>query len=225
MSTKKYSKVSSRIYDRVKKQLKKMCPILDATKKRKVNESDTSSIVMEILSEALGYDKFSEITTEYKIRGQYADYGVKIKDKLKFLVEVKSINTDLNEHHLFQVTSYAASSGVQWIILTNGVVWEAHFVTFGKPIKTDLIFRVNILDKKRTLNEKINEFILFSRESFSRNELKILLKEKTACDPENLKKIILSPSIVEKIRRELKKQSGVMLKPDAMKEKVKELIE
>jgi len=74
-----------------------------------MNESDTSNIINDMLGEMFGYDKFFDVTTEYKIKGQYADYGVKIDDKLTFIIEVKAIGVSLNDNHIFQASSYAST--------------------------------------------------------------------------------------------------------------------
>jgi hypothetical protein len=50
-----------------------------------------------------------DITTEYKIRNQFCDYGVKINNKLNFLIEVKPITRDLNDNNIFQANAYAAT--------------------------------------------------------------------------------------------------------------------
>lgn len=43
---------------------------------RDANEGDTRLLVTDFLCEGLGFDKFTDLTTEYQVRGEYADYGV-----------------------------------------------------------------------------------------------------------------------------------------------------
>ena len=35
-------------------------------------------VVNRILTDVLGYDEFGELTTEYSVKGEFADYGIRI---------------------------------------------------------------------------------------------------------------------------------------------------
>lgn len=93
----------------IREGIKKYLKIVEMAKSRNMNESDTSNIINDMLGDIWGYDKFFDVTTEYKIKGQYADYGVKIDDKLRFIIEVKAISVSLNDNHIFQASSYAST--------------------------------------------------------------------------------------------------------------------
>ncbi len=91
---------------------------------RDANEGDTRLVVTDFLSEGLGYDE-SDLTTEYGVKGDFADYGIRIDKELVAFIEVKRIGTKLNTKHLRQVQMYAVNEGVEWMILTNGAEWQA----------------------------------------------------------------------------------------------------
>ena len=40
---------------------------------------------------------------------------------------------------------YAVNEGVEWIILTNGAVWQVYHITGGLPVAIDLAFEVDLL--------------------------------------------------------------------------------
>jgi len=42
-----------------------------------VSEADTITLVKDLLSEVLGYDKYAELTSEHSIRGTYCDLAIK----------------------------------------------------------------------------------------------------------------------------------------------------
>jgi hypothetical protein len=42
---------------------------------RDANEGDTRLLVTDFLEHALGYDKYEELTTEYGVKGEFADYA------------------------------------------------------------------------------------------------------------------------------------------------------
>jgi predicted type IV restriction endonuclease len=88
-----------------------------------VNESDTVIIVTDMLCYVFGYDKYSEITSEFAVKGTYCDLATKIDGKVECLIEVKAAGLDLKENHTKQAVDYAANMGVDWVVLTNGCTW------------------------------------------------------------------------------------------------------
>ena len=74
----------------------------------------------------LGYDKFSDLTAEFAIKGDFADYGVRVDKQLTALVEVKRVTTKLGAKHLRQIEDYGVREGVEWLVLTNGAHWQVH---------------------------------------------------------------------------------------------------
>lgn len=50
---------------------------------------DTRLLVTDMLCYGLGYDKFDDLTTEFAVRGEFADYGVRIDKQLVAFIEVK----------------------------------------------------------------------------------------------------------------------------------------
>lgn len=65
--------IPTKIQSRLVEGLKKFQPIVESAKIRDANESDTVVILTGILSEILGFDKYTDITTEFAIRGTYCD--------------------------------------------------------------------------------------------------------------------------------------------------------
>jgi hypothetical protein len=76
--------------------------------------------------DGLGFDKYADLTTEYQVKGEFADFGVRIDRELVAFIEVKRVATKLSTRHLRQVEMYAVNEGVEWIILTNGSVWRVY---------------------------------------------------------------------------------------------------
>ncbi|MDI6632248.1 MAG: type I restriction enzyme HsdR N-terminal domain-containing protein [Thermoanaerobacteraceae bacterium] len=112
-----------KIEDRLKRGIKRYQPILSSAKSRDVNESDTVTIIKDILSDVFGYDKYSEITSEYSIRGTYCDLAIKIDNELRMLIEAKAIGSELKDGFVKQAVDYAANQGIEWVVLTNGDIW------------------------------------------------------------------------------------------------------
>lgn len=175
-----------------------------------MNESDTSNIVNDLLGEMWGYDKFFDVTTEYKIRSQYCDYGVKIDGKLKFLIEIKAISVDLNDNHLFQANSYASTEGVKWVVLTNLKELRVYRLSFGSRIESEQVLSFNFLDDE-TSPKLIEKLKYLHKEAFKKNALEQVYQRQAAMSAQNLKKVLLSVPVLKKIQGELKKMTSVKL--------------
>ena len=198
--------------ERVKAAIKKFNKPLADLLARDANEGDTRLAVTDFLCEGLGYDKFADLTTEYMIRGEYADYGVRIDKELVAFIEVKRISTRLNAKHLRQVQMYAVNEGVEWMILTNGAEWQVYHLTGGLPVVTDIAFTVNLLGDG-TPAQKAKALCYLTRESFKRRQIDELWRARKATSPESLGNVLRSEAVVAAVRRELWKQTGHRLEP------------
>jgi hypothetical protein len=134
----------ARLKDRLVAGLKQFVPIIQQQKTRDVSEADTVTLVKDVLSVVLGYDKYTELTSEFAIRGTYCDLAVRLNEKLVQLIEVKSAGTALDDRHVKQAIDYAANQGVEWVILTNCSVWRLYQVIFAKPIDKRLLAEIDI---------------------------------------------------------------------------------
>ena len=103
--------IPKKVVDRLTSGLKRFQPILTASKARDDGEADTVMIVTDMLAEVFGYDKYSEVTAEYAIRGTYCDLATKLDGTIQSLVEVKAIGLELKDSHVKQAVDYAANQG------------------------------------------------------------------------------------------------------------------
>jgi hypothetical protein len=109
--------------DRLKTAIRRYSKPLADLVARDANEGDTRLLVTDFLCDGLGFDKYADLTTEYQVKGEFADYGLRIDRELVAFIEVKRVATKLSTRHLRQVEMYAVNEGVEWIILTNGSTW------------------------------------------------------------------------------------------------------
>lgn len=174
---------------------------------RDANEGDTRLLVTDILCEGLGYDKYEDLTTEYQVKGEFADYGIRVDKQLAAFIEVKRCAQKLNEKHLRQVQTYAVNEGVEWMILTNGRVWQAWHLTGGLPVQVDMAFEVDLLSEESPTKMADTLFCLH-KEAFKRNLIDDLWKQQAATSPKALAKIITSPKMVDEIRKEVRRETG-----------------
>jgi hypothetical protein len=174
---------------------------------RDANEGDTRLLVTDFLCEGLGFDKYEDLTTEYQVKGEFADYGVRIDRQLVAFIEVKRCTQKLNMRHLRQVQMYAVNEGVEWIVLTNGQVWQVYHLTGGLPLIIDLAVEVDLLSED-SLGQKADKLFHLSKEALKRRLLDDLWKAKAATAPRSLSGVLLSDVVVDAVRKELRRQTG-----------------
>ena len=199
--------IPSKAAERIRGELKKFQPIIQAAKARDVNESDTVVIVTDLLQYIFGYDKYSEITSEHMIRGTFCDLAVKIDGSLAFLLEVKSIGTELKDNHLKQAVDYAANQGVDWVGLTNGQVWRIYKVTFSKPIESELVVDIYLLSVNHRNSEQIEYLGMFAKEGWQRARLAEHHAHRQVLSRYMLAAVILSEPVLNVMRRQLRRIS------------------
>lgn len=173
-----------------------------------LDESATRIMTNYFLTDILGYKELDEIKTEYRIRSEYADYVIQLKRKKHFVVEVKSIDLDLNEKHLRQSLGYAANEGIDWILLLNGREVQLYRVNFGKPITTTLIYKIDLLNSEDF--KKAPDLLWnLTKKAVEKGELETFWKRAYALTPLNLSKLLYSEDVVKRLRSDLKDQTGI----------------
>ena len=169
---------------------------------RDANEGDTRLILTDFLCEGLGYDKFDDLTTEFAVRGEFADYGIRIDKQLVAFIEVKRATQKLNVRHLRQVETYAVKEGLQWIMLTNGHVWQVYHVhaMTGQQVSTTKVL-------EESLGRKVDGFFYLHRAALKRELIDELWKQKVATAPSSLVNIILTEPVLDAMRKEIRRMS------------------
>ena len=207
--------IPKKVADRFTKTIPKYQKVLKIAKDRDINESDTVSIIKDILSEIFGYDKYLEVTGEFAIRGTYCDLAIKIDDKVQFLVEVKAVGIDLNKNHMRQALDYGANHGIQWIVLTNGIDWQLYRIRFEKPINYDLVYSFDFTGINARGEKDRNNLFLISKEGLAKNAREEFYEKVQSVNRFVIGSLILSEPTLSVIRRELRKFSdGVKIDID-----------
>lgn len=199
--------VPTKVAARIAAGIKQYQPILTAARSRDVNEADTGVIITDMLCGIFGYDKYSEVTSEHAIRGTYCDRAVKLDGKIVLLVEVKAIGADLKDGYIRQATDYAAKEGVDWVILTNGIVWRVYKMLFAKPVEFETVLEFNLCEMNPKSDEDIELLALISKESWHKARLDEFESKRQALSRFSLAALILSEPILDVVRRELRRIS------------------
>jgi len=184
--------------------------VLQDAKHRDVNESDTVTIVADMLGEVFGFDKYLEVTSEQSIRGTYCDLAVKIDGSIKYLIEVKAIGRNLKENHLRQATNYGANQGIPWVVLTNGIVWDIYKIKFECPVDCDHVCTINMLDINPRKDDDLDRLYILCREGSSKAKAAIeeYHQYTQVVNRFTVAELIGSDAILKAIRREIRRVPG-----------------
>jgi predicted type IV restriction endonuclease len=192
-------------------------------KNLEVDESATRIMVNNFLTAVLGYQELVDIKTEYNIRGEYADYVIQLARKKHVVIEVKSIQIDLNDRHLRQSFSYAANEGIDWIMLFNGKQIALYRLIFGKPITHHNVFFYDLSDLT-IIRQASHDIVNLAKKSVVKNELETYWKRFDAITPANIAKTLFTEEVIRSIRLKIKKNSGIAFTQNEVLDAVNELI-
>jgi predicted type IV restriction endonuclease len=175
---------------------------------RDANEGDTRLLVTDFLCDGLGYDKYEDLTTEFAVRGEFADYGVRIDKQLVAFIEVKRAAQKLNVRHLRQVETYAVKEGLEWVILTNGQTWQAYhvFAATGQQAEVHLALEVDLLSDMAPA-KKVEGLFYLHRAALKRELISDLWKRKAATAPTAMADVLLSEPVIDAVRKEVRRAS------------------
>lgn len=199
--------IHKKVSERLVAGIKKYAQILDAAKARDVGEADTVTIIKDMLAEVFGYDKYSDLTSEFIIKGTYCDLAIRVDGAVRFLIEVKAIGVDLKDPHVKQVVDYAANKGVDWVLLTNGVVWRLYKVTFAKPIDHELVLELDFCKLNPKNLGDIDKVYLWCKEGWAKSVLGEFHQQKQALSRFFIGASLQTEPVLDAIRKELRKVS------------------
>lgn len=199
--------IPKRIEERIVGGIKKYQPVLAAAKSRDVGETDTVTIIKDMLADIFGYDKYSELTSEFAIRGTYCDLAIKLENQLTTLIEVKAIGLELKENHVKQAVDYAVNQGVDWVLLTNGCRWCVYHVFFTRPVTTELVVDLDFSNINPKNQNDLDTLYLWCKEGWQKSLLGEFHSRKQALSRYYLGQMVLSDPILQVIRREMRRIS------------------
>ncbi|CAG1770783.1 hypothetical protein BAC3_01321 [uncultured bacterium] len=196
--------IPKKVQERLVNGIKRFQPILIAAKNRDVNESDTVIIVTDMLSELFGYDKYSEITSEYSIRSTFCDLATKINEKLQLLIEVKAIGLDLKDSFVKQAVDYAANQGSDYVILTNGIIWRVYKISFAKPVNQELVLEFDITLINIKSIDQLQQLFFITKEGWQKSSLDLYHEQRQALSRFMISALILSDPVLDLLRKQLR---------------------
>ncbi len=199
--------IPSTVKARLIKESRKFKKILLDAKDRDVNESDTVTIITDMLERVFGFDKYSEVTSEMSIKGSFCDLAVKLDGSIEYLIEVKAVGLNLKENHLRQVVNYGANHGIPWVVLTNGIEWQLYKVKFERPIGFDHLCTFDFTELNTRKSDDLGKLFLLCRSGMKKHAIEAFHDRVQSVNRFVMGAIISSDPVVRIIRRELRRMS------------------
>lgn len=204
--------------------------MIQEAEKLDCNEADTRRRIERIFESLMGYDALKHLSRERAVRGagetEHVDFAIQLEEgedvKPEIMVEIKRVGIDLSNKHLRQAASYAINEGSEWMLLTNSREWKLYHVSFGQPPVTKLIHSWNLLtDDIPMLAQR---FELISFKSVRKGVLEDIWQKTNVLNARNLLQAILSENSIRSLRRDLKKDSGILLTPEDIVSGIRRLL-
>ena len=215
-------RVPSTVTKRLINTVPKFRKILQTARERDVNESDTVTIVTDMLEEVFGFDKYSEITREYSIQGTYCDLAIKTAKKVEYLIEVKPIGLNLVDKHLKQAVNYASREGIKWVVLTNGIAWEIHRVNLEERVHNERLFYFDFLELNPRQKDHQDLLFLLCKRGIQKDLIDDLYEYKQSVNRHTIGALLLTDTITGVVRRELRKlKPGIKVTHEEIYELIK----
>ncbi|MDO4582384.1 MAG: type I restriction enzyme HsdR N-terminal domain-containing protein [Bacillota bacterium] len=190
--------------------IKRFQPILAKARAADINESDTVTIIVDILSEVFGYDKYTEITSEFAVKRTYCDLAIKLDGVVSFLIEIKAAGLSLKENYIKQAIDYSANSGVEWVILTNGLDWNVYKIIFSKPINAELVYSFDLtkINPKKDADLELPYYLTkHAMSKQSKASLEDYRAQKQIVNRVTIGQILLSEPVLDTIRKTIRKMA------------------
>lgn len=198
-------KIAKKTQDRLVAGLKKYQPIVRKLAERDISEADTVTVIKDMLTDIFGYDKYTELTSEQQIRGTFCDLAIRVEGKVHYLAEVKSAGTSLNDNHLRQAVNYGAHHGIEWILLTNGIIWKVYRIKFAQPIDWDEVYTFDMGAISSRSADDLSKLAMLCRESISTDALQAFHKQAQILNRYVIAELLLSDTVAGALRKELRR--------------------
>lgn len=205
--------IPTKVKDRLTTGIKRFQPIIKKAQAKDINESDTVTIISDVLSDVFGYDKYTEITSEFAIKKTFCDLAIKLDGSPKLLIEAKAAGLDLKEQHIKQAVDYGANAGIEWVVLTNSVTWKVYNIIFGKPVSSELVYEFDLTTINPKKQNELEMVYYLSKEAMTKGNKTFLDEyhiQQQLVNKFTIAQILLTDSALDFVRKSLRK-----LSPDA----------
>jgi hypothetical protein len=100
-----------------------------------------------------------------------------------------------------------ANHGIEWVVLTNGALWQVYKIHFKQPIDKSLIFELDLLTAQPRNPKALECLGTLSREGFTQSSMTAFFQQQQVTSKFSLAAILSSQPMLTALKRELRKLS------------------
>ena len=215
-------------------ELKKFIPVIHglAARGKDSSEEDARIILTDILSDALGYDKYNELRTELRERNGRTDYAVKLsegpnakkQDKVDFIIEAKAVHIPLRKIHVDQTLTYCLTKGLEFFILTNVMTWQLYKVKRAKDGPDAILIHEVTFSGANDPESIADDFFVFSKYCYLSEDWDKVATQAKATNVSDVAALLLSEKVVRTVCRMLEELHETKIDQEAVKELIENRI-
>ncbi len=198
-------RIPKKVQERLVAGLKRYQPIVRKLGERDISEADTVTVIKDMLTDIFGYDKYTELTSEQQIRGTFCDLAIRVEGKVHYLAEVKSAGTSLNDNHLRQAVNYGAHEGIEWVLLTNAIVWRVYRIKFAQPIDWEEVYCFDMGGISSRSGDDLAKLFMLCRESITTDALQAFHKQSQIVNRYVVAELLQSDALTSTLRKEFRR--------------------
>jgi hypothetical protein len=101
--------------------------------------------------------------------------------------------------------NYGAHQGIEWIILTNAIVWKVYRIKFGQPVDWDEVYCFDLSVLSARSQESLEKLFMLCRESITSDALSEYHRQAQILNRFVVAELLQSDSVVSGLRRELRR--------------------
>lgn len=137
-----------------------------------LNEAMTRKYLIDPVLAMLGYESPDELHLEVRVpnTGEFIDYELVVDGKPRAIVEAKALRNEVTEQHAAQCVKYAALLGVQWCLVTNGLVWAIYDAYAPVELTEKRVVSVHLEDDADSIEHAWGVLSQFQRDSLRESE-------------------------------------------------------
>lgn len=216
--SKKAEKRITRFLNEAKKELEHIY-------KTDIRERPIEDWCYDFLINVCGYDKYS-IDYQEKTCGRKA-VDIAIKDEKKqilWLCECKKTSEKLSKWEN-ELQKYCCELNAEWGVLTNGLSWRIyHFYHEGNTPKYTLVYEIKDILRIRNCKQDRKILYPFCAEAVTKRLRDKLLEEQKALSAECLGKCLLSDTVLNVLKRKIKKTEKITIDIESLKQHIQKLV-
>lgn len=126
------------------------------------------NVFKHIAHNIFGFNEQTELTDLSISRAKYYYLGVKIKNEIKYIIEIVSSQMNLKNEYFTKTVEYAKHHHIEWFVRTNGIAWEIYKNRCEQPDEYEKVCIFNLLELNLKNDDDLANLFILCKESHNK---------------------------------------------------------